>query len=295
MIPRELLKKVRRIQIQSRHQVNDVFAGQYHSAFKGQGIEFEEVREYVPGDDIRSIDWNVTARSNTAFVKKFREERELTLMLMVDLSASTLFGSGSQLKKDLAAEVSAVLAFSAIRNNDRVGLILFSNEVEKYIPPEKGVGHVLRVIREILYAQPKQTGTRIIPALDFLNHVCRRKAVCFLLSDFITDEELKRSLSVSARRHDLTAICVSDRRERAWPDVGLVSIQDAETGKRSLIDTGSKTFRQRYLAMHNRRDQERRSLFRQCGVDSISLETGMVWDRELAAFFKRRKKRLRGS
>ena len=295
MISPELFKKVKRIQIQSRHQVNDVFAGQYHSAFKGQGIEFEKVREYVPGDDIRSIDWNVTARTGHPFIKEFREERELTLMLLVDISASNLFGSGKQLKKDLAAEVSAVLALSAIRNNDRVGLILFSGEVERYIPPSKGIGHVLRVIREILYAQPTHDGTRLLPALDFLNHVMRRKAVCFVISDFITDESLKRSLSVTSRRHDLTAITIGDRREEAWPRHGLVTWEDAESGRAMLVDTSSPAVRRAFTAEQTRQAQERDQLFRSCGIDSISLHASQPYEKELVNFFTRRKKRHRGA
>lgn len=296
MIPRELFKKVRRIQIQSRHQVNDVFAGAYHSAFKGQGIEFEEVREYVPGDDIRSIDWNVTARSGHPFIKKFREERERTLMLMVDVSASHLFGSASERKKDLAAEVSAVFALSAIQNHDRVGLILFSDDVEKYIPPNKGLSHVLRVIREILYFQPTRTGTAVVPALDFLNHVSNRRAVSFLFSDFRTQEALDKPLSVTGRRHDLTAVLVRDHREYAWPKSGLVEWMDAETGQRHLVDTSSSAVRRALLTQEEQRVRDHAILCRRAGVDRIVLETKKdgeeeTYEKELIRFFQERKRR----
>ena len=236
MIPREILKKVRRIQIRTRHMVNDVFAGEYHSVFKGRGMEFQEVREYTPGDDVRSIDWNVTARMGHPFVKRFTEERELTVMLLVDVSASHVFGGGPQLKKDLAAEIAAVLAFAAIQNNDRVGLILFTDEVEHYLPPRKGVSHVLRVIRDVLCFQPRHRGTALIPALDFLNHVTAHRAVTFLISDLLTGEDLKPVLTVSARRHDLIAVVTGDRREQEWPAVGLVEWTDAETGARRLVE-----------------------------------------------------------
>jgi len=202
---KELLKKVRRIQISTKHAVNDVFAGQYHSTFKGRGMEFDEVREYVPGDDIRSIDWNVTARTGSPHIKKFVEEREMTVMLVVDISASNLFGSGAQMKRDLAAEVAAVLAFSAIRNNDRIGLILFAEEVEKYIPPKKGTRHVLRLVREMLSHQPQGKGTNVAPALDYLNHISTRKNVTFLISDFMFSDEYEPLLKITARRHDSSA------------------------------------------------------------------------------------------
>jgi len=202
--------------------VSDVFAGQYRSVFKGQGMEFEEVREYAPGDEIRSIDWNVTARMGYPFVKKFREERELTMMLMVDVSASQQFGSSTQLKQDLAAEIAAVLAFSAISNNDRVGLILFTDEVELYVPPGKGVRHVLRLIREMLYFRPEHRKTRLEPAIDYLNHVTTRRTTTFLISDFIFDEDIRSPLSITRRRHDLIGVLVGDKREIAWPRAGLV-------------------------------------------------------------------------
>jgi len=293
MIPREILKKVRQIHIRSKHMVSDVFAGEYHSVFKGQGMEFQEVREYVPGDEIRSIDWNVTARMGHPFVKVFTEERELTVMLVVDISRSNVFGSSAQLKKDLAAEIAAVLAFAAIKNNDRVGLILFTDEVETYIPPKKGVAHVLRVIREVLYFDPKNTGTRIIPALDFLNSVTTRRSVTFLISDFISDEELKRSLTVTAKKHDLISVRIGDKLERAFPNAGIVEWIDAETGRRQLIDTSDPSTRRAYGELQMRREKQLQDLFRSCGVDCIQANAGEAYDKELIRFFKTRERRLR--
>jgi len=211
MLAKEIIKKVRQIEIRTRHLVNDVFAGEYHSVFKGRGMEFQEVREYEPGDDIRTIDWNVTARMGHPFIKKFSEERELTVMLLVDISSSNLFGSQTQLKKDLSAEIAAVLAFAAIRNNDRVGLILFSDEVEKFLPPQKGSSHVLRVVRDVLGFRARRRGTALLPALDYLNHITTRKTVTFLISDFLTREDLKATLRASAARHDLIAVIAADR------------------------------------------------------------------------------------
>ena len=293
MIPKEILKKVRRIQIRTQHMVNNVFAGEYHSVFKGQGMEFQEVREYYPGDEIRSIDWNVTARMGAPFVKKFREERELTVMLMVDISASHTFGSSRQLKKDLAAEIAAILAFSAIQNNDRVGLILFTDEIEAYLPPKKGTPHVLRVIREVLYFQPRKKRTRIVPALDFLNHVTNRKTVSFLISDFVTIEELKRPLAVTARRHDLVGVVVGDKRERAWPAVGLVDWIDAETGTRHVVDTSDRETRRRLGLMQAQRREQLSDIFAAVGVDAIDVNAGEPYEREFVKFFKRRERRLR--
>ena len=293
MIPREILKKVRQIQIRTKHRVNEVFAGQYHSVFKGQGMEFDEVREYLPGDDIRSIDWNVTARMGHPYVKKLVEERELTVMLLADISASNRFGSTPQLKKDLIAELTAVLAFSAIRNNDRVGLILFSDEVEHYTPPRKGPSHVLRVIREALYNQPKRRGTAVTPALDFLNHVTTRRSVCFLISDFLFPDGNAAMFDITARRHDLIGVVVGDRREQAWPRAGLVWWEDAESGERRLLDTSDSRTR-RALTAHasERRDALRRRM-RRAGVDAIEVTAGESYDRALIQFFRERERRLR--
>ncbi len=293
MNTKDILRKVRHIHIRTKHMVSDVFAGAYHSVFKGQGMEFQEVREYIPGDEIRTIDWNVTARMGHPFVKKFTEERELTVMLLVDISASNTFGSTSRLKKDLAAEIAAVLAFSAITNNDRVGLILFSDEIEAYIPPKKGVAHVLRVIREVLSFEPRRPGTRIQPALDFLNHVTNRKTVTFLISDFITREPLKRPLGITARKHDLISIIVGDKREQSWPSAGLVDWIDAETGRRFLVDTSDAGTRRRFGTMQAQRRGELLSLFRTAGIDVIEANAGEPYEREFIKFFRMREQRLK--
>ena len=290
MIPRETLKKIRRIEIRTRRSVNDVFAGRYHSVFKGQGMEFQEVREYVPGDDIRAIDWNVTARTGAPHVKKFTEERELTVMLLVDVSASNRFGSTAQLKRDLAAEVAAVLAFSAIANHDRVGLILFSDKVEKHVPPAKGATHVLRVVSEILNAKPASPRTDLEPALRYLNHVVRRRSVAFLISDFIAPP-CERLLRVTARRHDLVSLVIGDKRESALPAVGLVDFEDAETGQRVVVDTSHAPTRRALLA---RQTERRQALLRQLSrarSDAIELNAGERYDRELVRFFRTREKR----
>ncbi len=290
MIPRETLKKIRRIEIRTRRSVNDVFAGRYHSVFKGQGMEFQEVREYVPGDDIRAIDWNVTARTGSPFVKKFTEERELTVMLLVDISASNRFGSTAQLKRDLAAEVAAVLAFSAIANHDRVGLILFSDRVEKHVPPAKGATHVLRVVSEILNAKPTSPKTDLEPALRYLNQVVRRRSVAFLISDFIAPS-CEHLLRVTARRHDLVRLVVGDKRESALPAVGLVDFEDAETGQRIVVDTSHAPTRRALLA---RQTERRAALLKQLArarSDAIELNAGEPYGRELVRFFRRREKR----
>ena len=290
MIPRETLKKIRRIEIRTRRSVNDVFAGRYHSVFKGQGMEFQEVREYVPGDDIRAIDWNVTARTGSPHVKKFTEERELTVMLLVDMSASNRFGSTAQLKRDLAAEVAAVLAFSAIANHDRVGLILFSDRVEKHVPPAKGATHVLRVVSEILNAKPSSPRTDLEPALRYLNQVVRRRSVAFLISDFIAPS-CEHLLRVTARRHDLVSLVIGDKRESALPAVGLVDFEDAETGQRVVVDTSHAPTRRALLA---RQTERRQILLRQLArarSDAIELHAGERYDRQLVRFFRTREKR----
>jgi uncharacterized protein (DUF58 family) len=287
-----LLKKVRRIEIKTRHAVNDVFAGRYHSVFKGRGMEFDEVREYVPGDDIRAIDWNVTARSGVPHIKKFVEEREMTVMLMVDISGSNDFGSTPQLKRDLAAEVAAMLAFSATRNNDRIGLILFSDRVEKYIPPHKGTAsHVLRLIREVLDHQPQSRRTDARPALDFLNHTTHRKAVTFLISDFIFPENCEKAMKITARRHDLIAVVIADRHEQNWPKAGLIEWRDPESGIRTLIDTSSTAVRSALvLAQDQRRDTLGRTL-RRAGIDTVELTAGEPYDKAFMKFFRQRSRR----
>ena len=288
---RELLKKVRRIQITTKHAVNDVFAGQYHSTFKGRGMEFDEVREYVPGDDIRSIDWNVTARTGTPHIKKFVEEREMTVMLVVDISASHLFGSGTQMKRDLAAEVAAVLAFSAIRNNDRIGLILFAEEVEKYIPPKKGTRHVLRLIREMLSHKPQSKGTCAVPALDYLNHVSTRRNVTFLISDFLFNDDYEQVLKITARRQDLISVVIGDKREIAWPDIGVMNWHDAETGETVLVDTSSRKVREQLMLEQTRRAEAVEEINRRAGIDTIRLFAGEPYDKQFIKFFRQRARR----
>lgn len=290
MLPRETIRKIRRIEIRTRRAVQDVFAGRYHSVFKGRGMEFEEVREYLPGDDIRSIDWNVTARTGTPYVKKFKEERELTLMLVVDVSGSNQFGSGAQLKRELAAELAATLAFSAITNQDRVGLILFSDRVEKFVKPAKGVPHVLRVISEVLEAKPQSQGTDLAPALHYLNRVVRRRSVTFLLSDFRAPP-CPQLLRVTARRHDLVSLVLGDPRERELPAAGLVDFTDAETGRRVVVDTSSAAVRRAFAV---RQAAQRESLLGQlhnAHSDAIELWTGQPYDRELIRFFRQREAR----
>ncbi|TAN35631.1 MAG: DUF58 domain-containing protein [Verrucomicrobia bacterium] len=293
MLAKEIIKKVRQIEIRTRHLVNDVFAGEYHSVFKGRGMEFQEVREYEPGDDIRSIDWNVTARMGHPFIKKFSEERELTVMLVVDISASHLFGSQAQLKKDLAAEIAAVLAFAAIRNNDRVGLILFSDEVEHFLPPKKGSSHVLRVVRDVLGFRARRRGTALMPALDFLNHITARKTVTFLISDFLTREDLKATLRVSATRHDLVAVIAADRRERDWPAAGLVEWRDPETGARQVVDTSDARVRRMLTSLQTQQRADLKQRLARTGLDMIEVWAGEAYDRELVRFFKARERRLR--
>lgn len=301
MIPKELFQKIKRIEIMTSRLVSDVFAGQYHSAFKGQGIEFDEVREYQPGDDVRTIDWNVTARTGKPYVKKFIEERELTVMIMVDVSLSCRFASVNMLKSQLAAEVAAILAFSAIRNNDNVGLIIFTDKIEKFIPPKKGVGHVLRVIREVLYFEPEGNSTDIINALEYLNKVTTRKTICFMISDFfpakITSESneseaLKKSLAITNRKHDVITITLNDPREMEFPDCGLIALEDAETGNEVLIDSSSASLRKQYAENNINRLSEREKLFRSIGVDYINISTDAPYTDAIVKFFlKRRRKR----
>ena len=289
-IPAEVLQKVRRLEIQMKHLVNDIFSGEYHSVFKGRGMEFAEVREYAPGDDIRSIDWNVTARLGAPYIKKFAEERELTVMLAVDLSASGVFGSGVQLKRDLATEVCSILAFSAVRNNDKVGCVLFSDEVELFVPPQKGRQHALRVVRELLYFQPEGRGTDVGGALEFLAQVLKRKAVVFLVSDFL-DPGFETPLSVVSRRHDVVPITITDAREERLPDVDLVELEDAETGQRLLVDTGSAEVRARFERRARMVRVWRERVFRRHGLDCIDLRTDTAYVLPLMAYFRKRARR----
>ncbi len=292
MIPKELLKKVRQIQIRTLRTVNDVLAGQYHSAFRGRGMEFEEVCPYQYGDDVRLIDWNVSARYGEPFIKKFREERELTVMLVVDVSPSGLFGSEQQFKLDVATELCAVLAFSAIRSNDKVGLILFADTVELYIPAKKGTKHVLRIIRELLYHQPQGSGTDISEALSFLNRVTRRKAVCFLVSDFLAlESEYEPALRIARRRHDLIPIVVTDPREMTLPNVGLIELEDPETGEAALIDTTSRSLRRRYASRMQAQCDDRENMFRRMDTSTIDIRTDRSYVEPLVRFFHQRERR----
>ncbi len=290
MIPAEVIKKIRHIQIRTNRIVNDILAGEYHSVFKGQGMEFDEVREYVPGDDIRLIDWNVTARTSVPHIKKLVEERELTVMLMVDASGSGRFGSVDRFKNELAAELCAVLAFSAIKNHDRVGLIIFTDQVELYIRPDKGRRHVLRVIREVLYFAPRGRGTDIPAALHFLNNVTKRKAVAFLVSDFMADG-YEATLRTSNRRHDIVAVSVTDPREENLPNVGLINIRDAESGRETLINTSNNGMRKAYREEALRRERVRDEIFRRTRVDAIHVRTDSPYVDELHKFFKMRERR----
>jgi uncharacterized protein (DUF58 family) len=291
MIPKELAKKIRYIQIYTSKAVNDVLAGEYHSVFKGRGMEFDEVREYTPGDEIRTIDWNVTARMGHPFVKRYVEERELTVLFLVDLSASGTFGSVDKLKNEVAAEVCALLAFSAIKNNDKVGLIVFTDGIELFIPPAKGVSHVLRLIREVLGFQPKGKRTDIALALDFLGRVTHKRAVVFLVSDFLA-ERFDKPLGVVAKRHDLVAITLADPREAALPKVGLVELEDAETGESVVVDTSSESVRREYERLARQRRERLLGLFRSRGIDHVELLTGRDHVRDLTVFFRMRERRL---
>ena len=291
MISKELAKKIRFIQIYTSKAVNDVLAGEYHSVFKGRGMEFDEVREYTPGDEIRTIDWNVTARVGHPYVKRYVEERELTVMFVVDLSASGTFGSTEKRKNEVAAELCALLAFSAIKNNDKVGLIVFTDVIELYIPPKKGLSHVLRLIRDLLDFKPRQARTDIGQALDYLGRVSHRRAVVFLVSDFQAEGDQKR-LRVVARRHDLIAVSITDPREARLPNVGLVELEDAETGKRVLIDTGSERVRREYEKAGRERADGLAEMFRSDGIDHIRLESGRDYVRDLVGFFRMRERRL---
>ena len=297
---REILKKVRQIEIRTRRLVDSSMGGEYHSVFKGRGMDFDEVREYVAGDEVRTIDWNVTARSGRPFVKKFTEERELTILLLVDVSASGNFGSTSQSKREMAAELAGVLAFFAIGNSDKVGLILFSDQIEQYIAPKKGRRHVLRVVREVLYFEPKHRGTDIVQALDFANRVTPRRAVTFLISDFQTSGDqaralasLQRAIRLTQTRHDLVAMHIQDRREQELPNVGLLAIEDAETGEMLELSTANPKVRARFAELSRRHVEALRRVLNAEAVDSLELETGESYVPPLMRFFKTRERRRR--
>jgi uncharacterized protein (DUF58 family) len=319
MIPREILKKIRQIEIRTNRLVTETLAGQYHSVFKGQGMNFDEVREYQPGDDVRAIDCNVTARMNHPFIKKFVEERELTVMLVVDVSGSGLFGSREQSKRELAAEIASVLAFSAIRNNDKVGLLLFTDDVEKFIPPRKGRGHVLRVIREVLYFEPKRRGTDLVNALEFMGRVLPHKAIAVVISDFIFVGEAasavsgrssredartytgalppgtRTALRMANRRHDVVAVQIADRYELELPALGRLMLEDAETGEIVEVDTAQAASRDAFALRQGKQYAEVARQLRSSGIDSIQLRTDEPYAAALGRFFEaREKRRLRG-
>jgi uncharacterized protein (DUF58 family) len=305
---REILRKVRQIEIRTNRLVNDALGGEYHSVFKGRGMDFDEVREYTPGDEVRLIDWNVTARSGHPFIKKFTEERELTILLVVDVSASGNFGSNQQSKRELAAEVASTLAFSAIRNRDKVGLVLFTDQIEAYIPPQKGRRHVLRVVREILFFEPRRRETDIATTLDFVNQVQKKRAVVFLLSDFcvpgsvkssghgdthVDFENLRASLRLTNKRHDLIAVNIQDRHEIMLPNLGLITVEDAESGEQLEIDTSDATTRQMFAEVAQNRMAALRKVTRSSGVESLDLITGENFVPALMGFFSNRNKKRR--
>jgi len=288
--PKEILKKIRRIELRTRRLVNSMFAGQYHSVFKGRGMNFEEVREYAPGDEIRSIDWNVTARMNAPYIKKYTEERELTVMLLVDVSASGIFGSVELSKRELAAEVASILAFSAINNNDKVGLILFTDRIELFIPPKKGRLHTLRLIREMLYFEPEGRGTDLAGALDYLNLVVSRRSVVFMISDFLAPDFTK-ALTVSSKRHDLVAMPVIDKGESELPNVGIITLEDAETGEQIDVNTSSKAVRRALREISDDRLADLEYLLRSRRVDIVRLTTTEDYLIPLRNFFEQRERR----
>lgn len=292
MLPREVIRQIRRLQLTARRAVEDLLGGEYHSVFKGAGLAFEEVRAYQAGDDIRAIDWNVTARMGHPFIKRFIEERELTVFLAVDCSGSQQFGSRAQQKREVAAELAAVLAFSAISNNDRVGLVQFTDRIERFLPPRKGTRHVLRIIRDVLFYQPRQRGTSLREGLDFLNRVLHRRAIVFLLSDFL-DRGFESSFKRTGRRHDLIALYIRDPREEDLPAVGLLELEDAETGERLLLDTNSAAVRQAFQAAAQQRRAALIQLAHQARVDVIEVSTEGGHLDALIRFFRLRERRLR--
>lgn len=291
MIPKEVLEQIRRIQITTSRMVTDVFCGQYQSVFKGRGMEFEEVREYQPGDEIRSIDWNVTARMGHPFIKKFTEERELTVMLLLDLSGSSYFGTTNKLKKQIAAQVCSVLAFSAIRNNDKAGLIIFTDKVEKFVPPKKGISHVLRIVREALYFNPQGKNTDIPAALEYLNKVTKRGTVTFVVSDFYA-RDFEKPLSVANKRHDVVALTITDPKELDLPDIGMASFEDPESGRMFNLDTSSAALRQDFRQNALKIMAERKKIFDRLGVDSVDIRSDIPYERTLFKFFRMREKRI---
>lgn len=295
----ELLKKVRKIEIKTRGLSSQIFSGEYHSAFKGRGMAFSEVREYIPGDDIRAIDWNVTARLNHPYIKVFEEERELTVMLLVDISASGNFGTNKQFKRELITEVCAVLSFSAIQNNDKTGLILFSDKIEKFIPPQKGRSHILRIIRELIKFQPESKGTSLASGLQYLSNVIKKRSIAFIVSDFYdstfsdtsTKSPFEEALKIASRKHDLVALKINDRREMELPDIGLVRVKNAESGRELIVDTSDAGIRKKYKQQRQLHDRSLNALFTRTGVDKAELFTGENYIQPLMKLFKKREKR----
>ncbi|MBN1447035.1 MAG: DUF58 domain-containing protein [Bacteroidetes bacterium] len=290
MDTKQILKNVRQIEIRTRGLVNQLFSGEYHSVFKGRGMEFSEVREYQFGDDVRTIDWNVSARFNRPFVKVFEEERELTVMLLVDMSGSQDYGTGERIKRDVAAELCAVLAFSAIKNNDKVGMIIFTDHIEKFIPPKKGRSHILRIIRDIIAFRPEGAGTSIRAALEYFNHVIKKRSIVFLVSDFM-DSDYDQPLKIVARKHDLIAVRLHDVRERELPDVGLVKLTDAESGRQRWVDTSLASVRDAYRRQWDSRAQELSKRFLLSNVDSIAVDVQEGYIQPLVEFFRMRERR----
>ncbi len=290
METKELLKKVRQLEIRTRGLVNQVFSGEYHSVFKGRGMEFSEVREYQYGDDMRTIDWNVTARFNHPFVKIFEEERELTVMLVVDMSGSQFFGSQAALKRDVAVEISAILAFSAMKNNDKVGLILFTDRIETFVPPRKGRAHALRIVRELLSFEPSRPATSLKTALEYLNHVQKKRGIIFVISDFM-DSGYEAALRIAGKRHDLIGVVLQDPRENELPNVGLINLRDAESGVSRLVDTSDARVRFLYREIAKRMQDTRKSLFIKSRLDDVEVQLDQPYLKPLTDFFRLREKR----
>ncbi len=291
MIPKEVFKQVKRIQIRTNRLVNDVFAGQYESVFKGRGMEFDEVREYQYGDDIRNIDWNVTARYGHPFIKKFVEERELTIIIVADMSASGKFGSGEKLKSEVAAELASIIAFSSIKNNDKVGMLIFTDKVEKYVAPRKTTAHVLRLIRDILYFQPESSGTNISAALEYIYRMQKKRAIVFVISDFL-DDKFERSLSILAKKHDCIAVNISDSVENKLPEIGFVKFYDNETKEALTIDTSSRKFVENFKKESDIRRQSLKRLFSKAKTDAVYIDAAQSYIEPLVSFFYLRQKKL---
>lgn len=284
----ELLKRVRKIEIKTKGLSNQIFSGEYHSAFKGRGMAFSEVREYTPGDDVRTIDWNVTARLRTPYVKVFEEERELSVMILVDVSASGKFGTQKQFKQELITELCAVIAFSASQNNDKIGVIFFSDKIEKFIPPKKGKSHILRIIRELINIEPEQKGTNIELALKYLTNVIKKKSICFLISDFRDNNSYSDAMKIANRKHDLVALRINDKHENTLPNIGLVKLKDNETGKLIWIDTSDKVFRTQLEINHKKFEAQLRDTFTKSGVDFTTIHTHEGYIKPLMTLFKKR-------